>query len=145
MPLLHKEIQLLYNAYCHGQRLDLPRPQPYRNYIAWLQQQDSAAAETFWREMLQGFCAPTPLGLDRPFHPGPGAYRYENQETKLSRDLTEALRSFAQEHQLTLNTVVEGAWVLLLNAYSGAEDIVRQGDRRLHTSSITRDPPGATP
>lgn len=124
MPLLHKDILLLYNAYCQGQKLDLPRPRPYREYIAWLQQQDSGTAETFWGDALKGFRAPTPLGIDRPIDSDNPSYRYEIQEAKLPRELTGALRSFAQEHQLTVNTVVEGAWALLLSAYSGEEDIV---------------------
>ena len=124
MPLLHKEILLFYNAYCEGKHLQLPRPRPYREYIAWLQQQDTTAAEVFWRDTLKGFRVPTPLGLDRPVDTNDASYRYEIQETKLSRELTDALRNFAQQHQLTVNTVVEGAWALLLNAYSGEEDIV---------------------
>lgn len=140
MPLLQKEILLLYDAYCRGRKAELPRPLPYREYIGWLQQQDSAAAKVFWREALKGFKAPTPFGLDRSFDADTtsAAYRYETQEVKLSHELTAALRNFAQQHQLTLNTVVEGAWALLLNAYSGEEDIVIGGI----TSGRPADLPG---
>ena len=33
--------------------------------IAWLGEQDGGAAERYWREVLAGFAAPTPLGVDR--------------------------------------------------------------------------------
>src|SRR5262249_36905051 len=35
-----------------------------------------------------------------------------------------ALRAFAAAHGLTLSTVVQGAWALLLSAYAGRDDVV---------------------
>ena len=51
--------------FARGRRPRLePARRPYRDYIAWLQQQDAGAAEAFWRETLAGFTAPTPLPGD---------------------------------------------------------------------------------
>ncbi|HEY9895477.1 MAG TPA: condensation domain-containing protein, partial [Candidatus Sericytochromatia bacterium] len=58
--LIFKEVIAYYEAFCQGQQLSLERPRPYRDYIAWLQQQDLSQAEAFWREKLKGFTAPTP-------------------------------------------------------------------------------------
>ncbi len=38
--------------------------------------------------------------------------------------LTQAVQHFARDHQLTLNTVVQGVWALLLSRYSGQDDVV---------------------
>ncbi|MFN2416206.1 MAG: amino acid adenylation domain-containing protein [Pyrinomonadaceae bacterium] len=127
MPLLQKAVLHFYDARCEGREARLPPPPPYKEYIAWLQQQDVRAAEAFWRETLKGFKAPTPLGLDRPAEaevaPGEGK-GIVRRERRLSPALTEALGDFARQHRLTLNTVIEGAWGLLLGAYSGEEDLV---------------------
>nr|APZ78834.1 nonribosomal peptide synthetase [Stigmatella aurantiaca Sg a15] len=104
----------------------LPPPaRPYRDYISWLQEQDPARSESFWREALRGFTQPTPL----PFA--------EHQETKgapgdmqpevtwlLPRDLMGRLGAFAKSHRLTLNTLVQGAWALVLARTAGADDVV---------------------
>jgi amino acid adenylation domain-containing protein len=125
MPLLQKELLLFYDAYCEGRKLRLEPPRPYKEYITWLQHQDMSHAETFWRETLNGFTAPTPLGVDRPTHQeSVSDYRYEKQEQRLSTALTASLRNLARQHQLTLNTLIEGAWILLLSRYSGEEDVV---------------------
>ncbi|MEH2191209.1 MAG: condensation domain-containing protein [Nostoc sp.] len=124
-PLVLKEVTAFYEAYRVGQDLHLQLPRPYRDYIAWLQQQKLSDAEVFWRQMLVGLKAPTPLVFSRitdRFVSHEESYGYE--EIKLSETVTTALQSLAIKHQLTLNTIVQGAWALLLSRYSGEDDVV---------------------
>ena len=60
---VRNEVFAYYNAYRRGQEAEIPQPRPYRDYIAWLQQQDLVAAEAFWRDLLKGFDTPTPVKL----------------------------------------------------------------------------------
>ena len=66
LPRVVSEVRRFYDAFRRGRPLDLPRPRPYRDFIAWLQKQDLAKAQAFWRTSLKGFESPTPLGLDWP-------------------------------------------------------------------------------
>jgi amino acid adenylation domain-containing protein len=123
-PILFGEVFTAYGALQTESSVSLPPVRPYRDYIAWLQKQDMDKAETFWRQALQGFTAPTPLTVDRALTGATEEAEYASQRDKLSRETTQDLRSLAREHQLTLNTVVQGAWALLLSRYSGEKDIV---------------------
>ncbi|AVJ22391.1 non-ribosomal peptide synthetase [Pseudomonas sp. MYb193] len=99
-----------------------PLPAPtgrYRDYIAWLQAQDKAVSQAFWQAQLVNLQAPTRLA---------GAVETEvdaaqavNGEHRLSLDAaqTEHLKAFAQRHKVTLNTLVQGAWLLLLHHHTG--------------------------
>jgi alpha-ketoglutarate-dependent taurine dioxygenase len=49
---------------------------------------------------------------------------YGEQHLTLSEQETLALQSLTQRHQLTMNTLVQGAWGLLLSSYSGQKDVV---------------------
>jgi amino acid adenylation domain-containing protein/non-ribosomal peptide synthase protein (TIGR01720 family) len=124
-PLVLEEARRLYAAIARGQDLSLPAPRPYRDHIAWLQRQDVVKAEPFWRARLQGIRAPTPLPLDRGAgrRPGPN-YRVEHRERRLSEEHTAPLRALARRLQVTMNTLVQGAWALLLSRYSGLEEVV---------------------
>ena len=125
LSLLLKEVFALYKAFSQGQDLHLVRSRPYRDYIAWLQQQNLSQAEAFWRQALKGFTAPTPLVVGKAVgNLSSQQESYDEQQIQLSAATTQALQSFAQHHQLTLNTLVQGAWVLLLSRYSGQEDVV---------------------
>jgi amino acid adenylation domain-containing protein len=122
--LVLKELFAFYEAYCHGRELTLERPRPYRDYIDWLQEQNFAKAETFWRAWLKDFTTPTPVivtpGPERP----PSHDQYEELRTALSQSVTHDLQSTAQRYELTLNTLVQGAWALLLSRYCDEDDIV---------------------
>jgi amino acid adenylation domain-containing protein len=135
--VLLNEVFAGYEALTEGRDLELRPPRPYRDYIDWLHKQDLSKAEEFWRQTLKGFTAPTPLTVARSGDQGPdnGEIRGE-QEIKLSEAATAALRSLAQANNFTLNTVVQGAWALLLSRYSGEEDVVFGAIRACRRSTI---------
>ncbi|HSK80744.1 MAG TPA: amino acid adenylation domain-containing protein, partial [Thermoanaerobaculia bacterium] len=124
LPILLRDLFAFYQEETGQARAELESARPYRDYIAWLEGQDLAAAEGFWRRALAGFAAPTPLGIDRPAGapaaaPGPRAAR-----AALAPGATQELRDLARSLGVTLNTAVQGAWALLLHRYSGEEDVV---------------------
>jgi amino acid adenylation domain-containing protein len=117
------EVFRLYGAWAAGDTVELKRPRPYRDYIAWVERQDAGAAERHWRGVLEGFAAPTPLPADRPAEPG-AAPRYDRRSALLSPEATTRLEEAARRHQVTLNTLLQGAWGILLSQYAGEDDVV---------------------
>ena len=120
LQLILKEVTAFYEAELSEQKLELSPVRPYGEYIAWLQQQDLSQAEQFWRQTLKGFAVPTTL---RPIHE---VRRLLDQEQglrehaiSLSETTTAALQTLARRHRLTLSTIIQGAWALLLSRYSG--------------------------
>ncbi|MFH8344041.1 amino acid adenylation domain-containing protein [Streptomyces sp. NPDC018045] len=102
----------------------LPFRPPFRDHVAWLLEQDTGAAEEFWRRTLRGFAAPTALPYDRQ----PGGPHHSRSSGRVGLELTPelsaGLNALAREHRLTLNTLVQGAWALLLARHSGERDVV---------------------
>ncbi|MDB9527371.1 condensation domain-containing protein, partial [Oscillatoria sp. CS-180] len=121
--LLIKEVLAFYAAERQGQAIILPSPRPYRDYIVWLQQQDPQAAQTYWQKALAGFTAPTPLGIDRRTS---ASSQPDNRDRwlTLSQTTTASINAFAQRHHLTLNTLLQGAWALLLSRYSNTSEVI---------------------
>ncbi|MGW4061459.1 non-ribosomal peptide synthase/polyketide synthase [Amycolatopsis sp. NPDC004747] len=102
----------------------VPAHRPFRDYLGWLAAQDTTAAEEHWRAVLSGVAAPTPLPWDRP---PSSAHRTSSSRTTraaLSTEDTARLREVAGRHGLTVNTLVQGAWALLLAHHSGESDVV---------------------
>ena len=123
--VLLKDLFAVYDALSGGREPILDVPRPYGDYIAWLAQQDTSAAENFWRTSLAGFTEPTGFAVERKTGRRIGAEEdYADQRIQLSEVATENLQTFARQHRLTLNTLVQGAWALLLSRYSGADDVV---------------------
>ena len=122
-PIIMEELKTCYEALCQGRTIDLAPAPCYRQYIAWLQQQDLAPAEKFWRERFAGFQVPPSFAAGR----AAGAaeeIQYEEQQLSVSGELIASLRSVLRQHKLTLNTLFQGAWALLLSWHSGTNDVV---------------------
>ncbi|MEU9851577.1 amino acid adenylation domain-containing protein, partial [Streptomyces sp. NPDC047985] len=113
-----------YTALTRGERAPAPaaRP-PFADYVAWLGRQDPQAAEEHWRRVLDGFRAPTPLPVDRTPAPGHRAHAARRVRAELAPADAAAVSRMAREHGLTLNTVVQGAWALMLARYAGETDV----------------------
>jgi amino acid adenylation domain-containing protein/non-ribosomal peptide synthase protein (TIGR01720 family) len=122
--LVYKEAQSLYECYVRGEELQLPKCRPYGDYIAWLQKQDTDAAEAYWRSRLRGYTGPPPLGVGLPPGSRHEAVEYDTCESRVPPTITDAIRRLARTSRLTLNTIVQGAWALLLSRYSGDEDVL---------------------
>ncbi|HMK71848.1 MAG TPA: amino acid adenylation domain-containing protein, partial [Myxococcaceae bacterium] len=123
LSLLLGELRATYLALRGGVEPALRPVRPYRDHIEWLLRQDPAAAATFWREELAGFREPTRLGVERAAG-DEGPPGHAEHQVALSPALSAALTAFAHRHQLTLNTIVQGAWATLLSRYSGQDEVV---------------------
>jgi amino acid adenylation domain-containing protein/non-ribosomal peptide synthase protein (TIGR01720 family) len=125
LTVLFAEVTANYQAYSQGRELQLAAGPRYGDYIGWLQQQDQAAAETYWRKALAGYHGPAAMWVDRVRGglAAPDETSHE-QQLSLSVETTTALRALARRHQLTLNTLVQGAWAALVSRYTGVDDVV---------------------
>ena len=119
MPILARELFTLY-----GNRADvgqLPPVTPYRDYLTWLAARDRAAARAAWTAALAGVTEATMLApTDRRHRP----VLPEQITVELDDVATRRLVDWARGRSLTLNTVVQGAWAVLLSALTGRDDVV---------------------
>ncbi|HYV13611.1 MAG TPA: SDR family NAD(P)-dependent oxidoreductase [Pyrinomonadaceae bacterium] len=123
--MINRELFAFYEAFSNGRSLELEMPRSYREYLAWLQQQDLGEAETFWRRMLKDFNTPTSImaKLDVTSLPREKT-GYSEQLLYLPAATTTSLLSLGRQHRLTMNTIVMGAWALLLSRHSGQQDVL---------------------
>jgi amino acid adenylation domain-containing protein/non-ribosomal peptide synthase protein (TIGR01720 family) len=117
------EVMRLYAGWSAGETVELAPVRPFRDYIAWLERRDPAAGEAYWRGVLAGFAAPTPLPVDRPAAPA-APLVHAREERTLSPELTQRLADAAGARQVTVNTLLQGAWGMLLSRHAGEEDVV---------------------
>ncbi|MGZ8498342.1 MAG: amino acid adenylation domain-containing protein [Candidatus Binatia bacterium] len=122
--LLLNEVFAFYEAICRGNNLSLSNPPPYRSYIDWLQKQNTCEAENFWRTRLKDLNAEQSLAGNHRQSIPQQVQSYGEKTARLSKTDTRGLRSMVGRYQLTPNTLLQGAWALLLSRYSGENDVV---------------------
>ncbi|WP_051899194.1 non-ribosomal peptide synthetase [Sciscionella sediminilitoris] len=114
LPVLVRELLALYR------KAELPCPRPYGDYLRWLTAQDRDAALAAWRAALGDVETPTlvaPEASARPVFP-------EQLHRELSEVDTARLVRWARSNGLTLNTVVQGVWGVVLGGFTGRADIL---------------------
>ncbi|HEX9938493.1 MAG TPA: AMP-binding protein, partial [Longimicrobium sp.] len=103
----------------------LPVPRPFGDHVRWLRERDGAADEAYWTGILGGLEAPAPV---RPIRSAPRDPRAEPhfgaRELRLSPAADAALRALKRDRGVFVNTVVQGAWALLLGRYTGSTEAV---------------------
>ncbi|MDB9414330.1 non-ribosomal peptide synthetase [Microcystis aeruginosa] len=125
MPIIYQEVLGFYEAGIQGKSYHLPSPRPYQDYIVWLQEQNPSIAESYWQRTLEGFMTPTPLRVDRlQLMKSEGKPTYKEYNCHLSASHSKDLQSLAQKHNLTLSTLVQAAWAILLSRYSGESEVL---------------------
>ncbi len=108
-------------------RLPLPPIAPnYGHYVRWLAQQDPAVDEVFWTQALQQIEGTTLLAdATRQVQSWAGDRAgYAKIYTQWGISQTTDLRNYAKQQRVTLNTVIQAAWALLLHRYTRKETVV---------------------
>ncbi|WP_241002865.1 AMP-binding protein, partial [Streptomyces sp. CB01881] len=118
--VLFREVLALYEG-VRGGGVVLPVVRPYREFVAWLGAQDSGVAEGVWRAALDGVVAPTVLPWDPPVVAEPGV---ASALVSVSDEVVGGLRELCRRQGVTLGTVVQAAWALLLGRHAGQQDVV---------------------
>jgi amino acid adenylation domain-containing protein/non-ribosomal peptide synthase protein (TIGR01720 family) len=117
-------------------------PGRYREFIAWLQSRDQDASEAWWRAQtgrldgstLLASALPKPEAVDAAAAASSRADSPESTSTIraeshastlriLDAERTAQLSAFAKAQHVTLNTLVQAAWLLLLQRYTGQRTV----------------------
>jgi amino acid adenylation domain-containing protein/non-ribosomal peptide synthase protein (TIGR01720 family) len=121
MSLLFAELFAVYRELRAGGEPEAAPVLPYRDYIDWIERQDRAECEAYWRQALTGLARPTLIAASGAAGEG------EGQGTvglALSEEASAELNAFAQRHPITLSTVMQGALALLLAHQTRSDDVV---------------------
>ncbi|MGY5134317.1 amino acid adenylation domain-containing protein, partial [Streptomyces nigrescens] len=118
---IHLLLDELFQLYGNGaDPLRLAPVTPYREYLAWLSRTDRDAAIAAWRDALAGLPEPTLVAADRPV----SVRMSEQAWTALDEACFEALAARAREFGVTVSTLLQAVWAVVLAATTGRDDVV---------------------
>ncbi|WP_433562341.1 amino acid adenylation domain-containing protein [Nocardia sp. CA-151230] len=120
MPMLFAELIALYET--SGDDTGFATPAPFRTHLEWLATRDDNLAREAWAQSLSGLDGPTLIAPTAPR--ADAATAPVAHEVPLPDGLPDALRRTAAACQVTVNTLVQVAWALLLAEQTGGSDIV---------------------
>ena len=123
LPIIFREVLSSYSGFRNGITPSLTPAPTYKSYIEWLQTQDETIARNYWQDLLKDIRIPTTVSLDKR----------ALESTQIGADalsmhldvaLTQALRRFAQDNQITLNILVQAVWSYFLYRLLDQQQII---------------------
>ncbi len=120
--IVYDELITLYHSMRNGNTTTLPAPVSFGEYVKWLKKQDTEAAKDYWRKYLADYRRLT--GLPRILGEKKKEFVKKTFEFKLSETMSQGLRDTAARHHVTVNTVIQVIWGILLGKYNDATDAV---------------------
>jgi len=99
------------------------KPRPYREYLAWLEQQGTGELENRFRQALRE-ARPTLLPESPAAGAGEGTPQYRVQQLLLTPAASGAVQLFLRRNKLSLATLVQSAWALLLRPHASGGDVL---------------------
>ncbi|MGG1642432.1 non-ribosomal peptide synthase/polyketide synthase [Paenibacillus sp. NRS-1782] len=125
MPLVLQEVFETYGVLREQREPELPAAVSYSQYIQWLEEQGEEEASSYWRGYLEGYEQQTklPQATTQPLAKAE-AYVSEKLVFTLNEELTERLEQVAKQNQVTMNTLMQAAWGIVLQRYNRSQDVV---------------------
>jgi len=121
--ILISEFMEIYNSLTVGNIYYLPKVVQYRTYIQWLEQQDKESPKKYWRKYLDQFETATGI-TKKNISISEKSYKLEKLSFHLEGEKSKRLNQFAQRNRVTLNTVIQAIWGIILARYNNKQDVV---------------------
>ena len=123
--MVYSEVIEVLRSSLTGERLQARIHEDFKDYVKWQLNQDSDLALEYWEQTLEGFSTPTPLpsesaGLDRQRSGVSATVDW----TVLEPDQTASAIQFVRDQHVTLSTILQASWSIVLAAQSGQHDVV---------------------
>jgi mycobactin peptide synthetase MbtF len=123
LPVFVNEMMILYRA--GGDLAALPAaPRPYRDYIGWLASRDQAVSQRVWRQHLADLPGPTLLSAALSGARAGSTGLPRRTELRMAAQATAQLVDGARSRGVTVNTLLQMAWALVVSRLTDRDDVV---------------------
>jgi len=121
--ILYKDLMSIYLMLIKGEPVKLDHPASYENYLRWLENQDKEEGLEYWTNYLDNYeHAASFSKFDKKKENN--VYQLEEYRLLIDETLVSVLKKTAQENFVTMNTVFQALWGILLQRYTNHNDVV---------------------
>ncbi|WP_155983870.1 non-ribosomal peptide synthetase, partial [Paenibacillus sp. 1-18] len=138
LSLVTEEVLNAYLSLMKNKQPVLAPVKPYSHYVEWLERQDAQEATRYWSDYLAGFEQRTLLPgenaqasvvgrVEDADGNGGGlnsAYISEKLPFVLGKERIAALNQIAKQQHVTINTLLQSVWGVILQKYNNNHDVV---------------------
>ncbi|WP_028595417.1 non-ribosomal peptide synthetase [Paenibacillus assamensis] len=121
METITNDLLSVYGSLLINKPIMLEPAQPYANYIRWLENIDKPEGLTYWKGYLDGYTRQASLPRTRR---NVGSYSKQEYVLTFDKEITDQLERLGRKQRVTLYTILQTMWGLILQRYNGTDDVV---------------------
>ena len=118
------EFREIYSKNSRGQEVILHTVNPYLKYIEWLENKDKNISSIYWKKVLEGYDRLTSFPKKELEVSNKTLHSPDFQYLNINKEETGMLYQMASEYGVTINTVIQFVWGMLLAKYNNVDDVV---------------------
>lgn len=121
--IVFNELIEYYESLLHGSIPNLSPVPAFSTYIKYLDNLDKRTSAEYWKNYLSGYenIVKFPVSNHQNIQT---EYKLETLQLELSHEESSGISSLANTHQVTLNTLIQSIWGILLSKYNNQNDVV---------------------
>ncbi|MCU0286592.1 MAG: amino acid adenylation domain-containing protein [Acidobacteria bacterium] len=123
LGIIRQELIKIYHSLEKRESIAMEPSPPYVEYIRWLEKQDKEEGLHFWEEYLEGYDEPALLPRLGKSTEG-NSYQKAEFHFTLDKDLANGINRLTSQYMVTINTIFQAIWGILLQKYNNRTDIV---------------------
>jgi amino acid adenylation domain-containing protein len=122
MGIIVDEFKSLYLESARGVKASMPAATPYADYINWICNRGKEQSNTYWQHYLSGY--ESVITLPQKEQTGQSPYVLKHHTEVLAPGDANRLSDVCKKYHLTMNTIFQCAWGLLLARYCNTNDVL---------------------
>ncbi|WP_344813462.1 non-ribosomal peptide synthase/polyketide synthase, partial [Chitinophaga oryziterrae] len=125
LQLLVKEFLTTYDAIAYAKELPVQKADRYRDYIRYIGEKKLLQEDEYWKKYLNGIEKGTLLPfVETLANRNRSVEDFNVVSLSLDEHITGQIKQYAQQQQITVNTLMQGVWSYLLYRYTAAQDVI---------------------
>ncbi|MCP4215401.1 MAG: amino acid adenylation domain-containing protein [bacterium] len=124
LSIVNKEFFEIYKSILGNRPNRLPSVTPYGSYIRWLERQDKEIQRRYWRNYLEGYEKQATIPQKMETGMEESSYKIDGVTLIIDSEKTGSLQQLAGTHRVTLNSIFQTVWGIILGLYNGTRDVV---------------------
>jgi amino acid adenylation domain-containing protein len=124
LGILNSEFWEIYTSLANGKKPILAFTRQFKDYIKWLEKKDKSVSKDFWDKQMLGYSENIEIPKKTFSQNKSQVYVIQELLFQLDSIQSKKLQGFAKTNNVTLYTVVQAIWGVLLARYNDTRDIV---------------------
>ncbi len=124
MGIIMQEFKEIYRKRIDGHEIVNSPDVKYARYIDWLEKRDKELSALYWRNYLEGYEVIATLPQKQMLPSDDLPYVLKSEEFTINNELEKLLLKVTSEYGITLYTILQTAWGIVLAKYNNTNDVV---------------------